>query len=165
MQTKTMDTTLFKAAMRHLTATVTVVSTNGVAGKNGITATAVSSLSDTPPSLVVCVNKKSDFHDQVTKNKVFSVHILSEEMTEISNCFAGYKGLQGEDKFSMGEWTLENNFYNLNKALVNIHCELAESHNGFSHSIFVGKMIDIELNEENEDKPLLYGQGNYTTIK
>lgn len=160
-----MNKQLFKDAMRHLTATVNVVTTKGEAGVNGITATAVTSLSDTPPSLLISVNKKSDFHQQVVKNKKFSVHILQEEMAEISNCFAGYKGLHGEEKFTVGHWESNENYFSLKGALATIDCVLKEDFDGYTHSIFIGEMINVEIHENEYEKPLLYGHGQYTTIK
>ncbi|MBD0401336.1 flavin reductase family protein [Flammeovirga sp. EKP202] len=160
-----MDKQLFKDAMRHLAATVNVISTDGDAGRNGITATAVTSLSDTPPSLLVSVNKNGEFHDQVLKNKKFSVHILREDMSEISNCFAGYKGFQGEEKFQLGTWDISDESRVLENALANIECELTEAHDGFTHSIFIGKITDIKTTENHDDKPLLYSQGQYTTVQ
>ncbi|KXX67311.1 flavin reductase family protein [Flammeovirga sp. SJP92] len=160
-----MDKQLFKEAMRHLAATVNVISTDGEAGRNGITATAVTSLSDTPPSLLVSVNKNGEFHDQVLKNKKFSVHILREDMSEISNCFAGYKGLQGEEKFQLGSWEFSEENRILENALTNIECELQEAYDGFTHSIFIGSITSIKNTENQNDKPLLYSQGQYTTIQ
>lgn len=160
-----MDKQLFKDAMRHLTATVTLVCTDGEKGINGMTATAVTSLSDTPPSLLVSVNKNGDIHDQIVGNKKFSVHLLNEEMAEISNCFAGYKGLHGAEKFQFGEWENISNLKVLHGALANIDCELVEHFDGFTHSIFVGEIKKIEITDNKVHKPLLYGQGQYTTTK
>lgn len=49
----------FRDAMASLSAAVNVVTTEGDAGRCGITATAVCSVTDTPPSVMVCINANS----------------------------------------------------------------------------------------------------------
>ena len=49
----------FRDAMASLSAAVNVVTTAGEAGRCGITATAVCSVTDTPPSVMVCINANS----------------------------------------------------------------------------------------------------------
>ena len=49
----------FRDAMSSLSAAVNVVTTEGEAGRCGITATAVCSVTDTPPSVMVCINANS----------------------------------------------------------------------------------------------------------
>lgn len=50
---------LFRDAMASLSAAVNIVTTDGPAGRCGITATAVCSVTDTPPTLLVCINRNS----------------------------------------------------------------------------------------------------------
>ena len=52
----------FRTAMRHVAATVYAVTTGHGGGRYGILATAVSSLSFEPPSLLVCVNRSASLH-------------------------------------------------------------------------------------------------------
>ncbi len=49
----------FRNAMARLGAAANVITSNGPAGRCGITATAVCSVSDTPPTLLVCLNRSS----------------------------------------------------------------------------------------------------------
>ncbi|OHX65658.1 flavin reductase family protein [Flammeovirga pacifica] len=166
MNTPTLNTISvddFKAAMRKLTASVTLVTTNGNDGKDGLTATAITSLSDTPPSIIVCVNKGSSAHERILNNKTFNVHILNDTQDDLSNCFAGFTGKHGEDKFNEGNWEVNNSNITLKGALVNMECSLQECHDGFTHHIFVGVIKKVQLSSE--DKPLLYGEGKYTTTK
>ncbi|WP_281614245.1 flavin reductase family protein [Flammeovirga sp. SubArs3] len=158
------DSALFKAAMRRITSTVTIVTSEGISGKEGLTATAVTSLSDTPPSLLVCVNKQSKAHDVILRNKTFSIHLLNEHQETVSNTFAGYTDRQGDDKFSIVEWADQGQYKSMEGALATIHCKLIEAHNGFTHNILIGEITEITLSDEN-DKPLLYGNGKYTSIK
>ncbi|OZT82212.1 4-hydroxyphenylacetate 3-monooxygenase reductase subunit, partial [Vibrio sp. 03_296] len=49
----------FRDAMSKLAAAVNIVTTGGVAGTVGITATAVCSVSDSPATVLACVNRNS----------------------------------------------------------------------------------------------------------
>ena len=50
---------VFREAMSRLGAAVHIVTTSGKAGRAGFTATAVASVSDSPPTVLVCLNRKS----------------------------------------------------------------------------------------------------------
>ena len=49
----------FRDAMARLGAAVNIITTDGAAGRGGITATAVCSVTDDPPTLLVCLNRTS----------------------------------------------------------------------------------------------------------
>ena len=49
------DTRLFRNGMSLLGGAVTVITTDGDAGRFGFTATAVTSVTDEPPTLLVCM--------------------------------------------------------------------------------------------------------------
>ena len=65
----TCDPNAFRQAMSRLGAAVHVITTEGPAGKTGFTATAVCSVSDAPPTLLVCLNRKSDSAPVLLGNK------------------------------------------------------------------------------------------------
>ncbi|MPT25288.1 MAG: flavin reductase, partial [Starkeya sp.] len=49
---------LYREAMSRLVAAVHVITTHGAEGRAGFTATAVASVSDSPPTLLVCLNRR-----------------------------------------------------------------------------------------------------------
>ena len=58
-----MDAQSFKQAMRHCAGAVALVTVGREHGsRTGLTVTAVCSLSDDPPSLLVCVNRNASAH-------------------------------------------------------------------------------------------------------
>ena len=73
---------MFREAMSRLGAAVHIITTSGPAGRAGFTATAVASVSDTPPTVLVCLNRKSQITPVMRENKVFCVNTLgsSEEL-------------------------------------------------------------------------------------
>ena len=52
----------FRKAMRRLTSAVTVITTAHEDRRYGMTATAVTSVSADPPSLLICVNRSASLH-------------------------------------------------------------------------------------------------------
>ena len=72
----------FRQAMAHLAAAVNIVTTEGPHGKLGITVTAVCSVTDTPPTVLVCVNKRSAAHDIFQNNGV--LQSMCWEVTKVS---------------------------------------------------------------------------------
>ena len=66
----TCDQAQFREAMSRLGAAVHVVTTAGPGGKTGATATAVCSVSDAPPTLLVCINRSSQTNPVVVENGV-----------------------------------------------------------------------------------------------
>ena len=74
-------------------------------GKAGATATAVCSVSDAPPTLLVCLNRRSQTNPAVVENGVFCVNTLGDGGAEIADMFAGRTGVTGSDRFTSGEWT------------------------------------------------------------
>ena len=61
----TVDATAFKRGMRHLAASVTLITTRHRDLRGGLTATAVCSVSAEPPQILVCVNKTASAHDPI----------------------------------------------------------------------------------------------------
>ena len=49
----------FRDAMARVCAPVNIITTDGPAGRGGFTATAMCSVSDDPPTLLVCMNERS----------------------------------------------------------------------------------------------------------
>src|SRR5205085_4721706 len=85
---RTAEPAAFREAMSRLGAAVHVITTAGPGGKIGTTATAVCSVSDAPPTLLVCLNRRGRTNPIVAEDGVFCVHILSAAQSEIAHSFA-----------------------------------------------------------------------------
>ena len=91
--------------MSRLGAAVHVVTTAGPAGKTGFTATAVCSVSDAPPTLLVCLNRRNHTGPILRENKVFCVNTLGAECESVADIFAGRTGAVMDERFLKGAWT------------------------------------------------------------
>ena len=81
----------FRNAMSLLSSAVNVVTTAGASGVHGFTASAVCSVTDTPPTLLVCMNQASRSHAHFIENKILSVNVLGAQHQQIGH-FEGKSG-------------------------------------------------------------------------
>ncbi len=155
------EATDFKNAMSSLTSAVNVVTTVGVSGRHGFTASAVCSVTDTPPTLLVCMNKSSRSHANFVENKILTVNVLGAQHEELSNAFASK--LSSDERFALGSWTeLETGAPVLKDALVSFDCEIAQIQEVGTHTIFICPIVAIQKNAE--DQALVYFNRAYHQV-
>lgn len=94
----------FRNAMAHLSAAVNVITSNGPAGRCGITATAVCSVTDSPPTLMLCINRNSEMNTVFKANGRLCVNVLSGEHEEVARHFAGMTEVPMERRFALHDW-------------------------------------------------------------
>lgn len=154
------DSERFKAGMRHLAGHVCLVTTANAAGeRNGLTATAVCSVSAEPPLLLCCVNREAQSHDAIHRNGVFAINVLAVADRALAERFAGPIG--GDARFDVGDWQcLETGAPVLGSALVSFDCRLYHAVDAGTHGIFFGEIQALRLRED-PAAPLLYAHGNY----
>ena len=139
------DAGAFREAMARLGAAVHVVTTDGSAGKAGFTATAVCSVSDTPATMLVCVNRRSQSAPVLSANGVFCVNTLNAAEEGIADLFAGRSGSRGE-RFGIGEWmTLTTGAPVLASAVIACDCRVLEIRAVASHNVIFGAVEAVRL--------------------
>ena len=79
----------FVAAMRGVANSVTIVTTDGPAGRCGATVSAFASVSADPPMVLVCLHAQSTIAALAQENGVFCVNVLPEGAGELAVRFAG----------------------------------------------------------------------------
>lgn len=132
----------FIDAMRRAASGVTVVTTDGPAGRFGVTVSAMTSVSADPPSVLVCVNTTSRAVDSIGANKRFCVNLLAHDQTELSDVFAGR--LRRADRFAGFPWsTLGTGAPAFADALSCFDCRLVERHVFGSHMVFMGLVVAV----------------------
>jgi flavin reductase len=143
---RTVDPGAFREAMSRLGAAVHVITTAGPAGKAGVTATAVCSVSDAPPTLLVCLNRRSQTNPAVVENGVFCVNTLGDGGAELADTFAGRTGLSGSDRFANRDWTtLSTGSPVLVPAVIAFDCRIVEVRSVGSHNVFFGAVEAVRL--------------------
>ncbi|MFA5121029.1 flavin reductase family protein [Zavarzinia sp.] len=148
----------FKGAMRRLAATVTIVSTGSDGERQGMTATAVTSVTTDPPAILVCVNQSASLHPALQDGTRFCVNLLHNRHAEVAGAFGGK--LQGAERFSAGEWADgPHGVPYLVDAQANIFCRVDALMLYGTHTIFVGKVEEVRL--FGDVSPLIYQDGRY----
>ena len=143
---RTVEPQLFREAMSRLGAAVHVITTAGPGGKAGTTATAVCSVSDAPPTLLMCLNRKSQTNPVVMENGVFCINTLGDNGAEIADVFAGRTGVLGVDRFAVGDWSvLTTGSPVLTSAVVAFDCRIIEVRAVASHNVFFGAVETVRL--------------------
>ena len=136
---KTVDVQLFRDAMCRLGAAVHVVTTDGPAGKTGFTATAVCSVSDSPATLLICLNRTATSYPVLRANGVFCVNTLRAGEEIIADTFAGRTKVARDERFASGQWTkLATGSPVLISAVVAFDCRVREVKSVASHDVYFG---------------------------
>lgn len=149
----------FRSAMRHVAATVYAVTTGAVGERHGILATAVSSLSFEPPSLLVCINRAASLHEPLACAEIFCVNVLGLVNRAIAEAF---EKARGEQRFAVGEWHDHHGVPVLANAQSYFICRTAHRHEFGTHTIFIGELIDARHRED--ATPLTYYDRHYIDI-
>ncbi|MGF7446162.1 flavin reductase, partial [Klebsiella michiganensis] len=85
----TADKQSFRDAMAHVGAAVNIITTDGPAGRAGFTASAVCSVTDAPPTLLVCLNRSASVWPIFSQHQALCVNTLAAGQEELSNVFGG----------------------------------------------------------------------------
>lgn len=150
----------YRELMREFAAGVSVITTGSPGTRRGLTATAVCSLSDEPPTLLVCVNKRASAHDDIVQQRRFAVNVLAADQIAIAQCFSGQTGIGGEERFALGQWaTLITGAPVLADALIALDCLMSEHLAMSTHTIIVGT-ITAGYRRPNASA-LVYRNGTY----
>ncbi|MGM8886526.1 flavin reductase [Psychrobacter sp. 1U2] len=140
------EATDFRDAMALLPTAVSVITTNGLSGTHGFTASAVCSVTDSPPTLLVCMNQSARSHGHFVDNKVLSVNVLGAQHEPISNAFASK--LSSDERFEQGSWTkLVTGAPILEDALVSFDCEIEHIQEVGTHSVLMCRVVAIKPSE------------------
>ena len=158
-----MDTMHFRNLMRQQDGAVTIIAVGKAGNRTGLTVTAMCSLSDTPPMILICVNKNASAHSPIRAEKCFSVNVLAKAQIELAKRFSSKK-LEGEARFDAHAWvTLKTGAPVLKGTIASLDCELADEHVFETHSIFIGRVKDGHFDEKAE--PMLYFRGDFRDLK
>ncbi len=134
----------YRDAMSRFGAAVNVITSDGVAGRCGFTASAVCSVTDEPPTLLVCINRNSDSHPIITANKVLCVNTLSPAQQELSPLFGGQVECNPEMRFAAASWdVLETGSPVLADATVTFDCRVSGITEIGTHSVMFCEVVAL----------------------
>lgn len=138
------DQQTFRDAMARLTAAVSVITSDGAGGLCGCTASAVCSVSDAPPILLVCINRSSRNNATLKANGRLCVNVLHANQQALAMQFSR-SGTNAEERFAGAAWSLlETDTASkgaqqsplLDGALVSLDCAITDTAEVGSHTVF-----------------------------
>ncbi|MET0810128.1 MAG: flavin reductase family protein [Thermoleophilaceae bacterium] len=151
-----MDVTLeqlFREAMSHFASGVGVITARRPEGRPcGLAATALTSYSAHPPSVLVSIWHGSRCHDTLAACRSFGVHMLRADQLELAH---GFADRQAEDKFAGLDWGWDEDVPELAGTLVYLRCRRAENFTRYDHTVLIG---DLEGGRLEPGEPLVYAR-------
>ena len=137
-------------------------SSDGVAGKRGITVSAATSVSDRPATLLICVNRDHEQNHLFKDNGCFALNTLAIDQLAIARAFADGK-LSLDQRFDHGTWTtMSTGAPCLNDAAVVFDCEIIDSAEIATHTVLYGQVKAMRIDKAKSN--LLYANGHYRAL-
>ncbi|HEY1821720.1 MAG TPA: flavin reductase family protein [Trebonia sp.] len=135
---------------------VSVVTTDGPAGRAGQTVSAVATASYDPPMLVACIQRRSPASDAIEGNGTFTVNFLATRHDHVSDTFAG-RPWPGKDRwdFSCGDWSIDDGDWSVDgaggpdghprlaDALLVATCRVAGRLEAGGHRVYLGEVTEL----------------------
>jgi flavin reductase (DIM6/NTAB) family NADH-FMN oxidoreductase RutF len=151
-----------RLGMRRLAAGVCVISTEVDGQRYAMTASSVTSVSDEPASLLVCVNKEAAMYSMLPLGQPFVINVLSQAQQAVSNICSTRDA--GEERFSCGDWEQdENGMPYLADAQVSFFCRVDNDNYHYgTHQIVIGRLERVVISTDSVE-PLVYVNGAYAS--
>lgn len=154
----------YRETLGNFATGVTVVTMNNGDQDHGMTVNSFASVSLDPPLVLYNADKDTDSHDFTQEAGNFAVNVLTSEQESLSNRFAG-EHKEMDDPFydieARREATGAPIFEN---ALAYMDCTLHESHDAGDHTIYVGRVEDLDVQHPDAD-PLTFFRGKYGRVE
>jgi flavin reductase (DIM6/NTAB) family NADH-FMN oxidoreductase RutF/DNA-binding FadR family transcriptional regulator len=149
------DPAVFREVISNFMSGVVIVTARHDDTIQGMTVSAISSLSLEPPMLVMCLNRKAQTQDLVHQSGSFAINILGEEQGHLADRFAS----RHEDRFAgVSHHPGHTGAPVLDGVLGVIECRVEEAVTGGSHRVFLGRVVHAEAGE---GSPLAYYRGKF----
>ena len=160
---RSVASTDFREAMSRFGTAVHIATTNGPGGRGGATVSAVTSVSDTPPTVLLCINHQSRINPLIKSNGVFAINTLPASTEALAGAFAGKGDLSVEARFALADWTgLMTGAPILSAARMAVDCRVTGVTEVGTHSVVFGEVVDLSLGDR--DTALLYLDRTYYHI-
>ena len=142
------DRQQFRDSMARLGAAVNIVTTVGPQGWLGFTASAVCSVTDDPPTMLVCMNRGSALNKAFKASGILCINTLASVQEPLSGLFAGIGNVPMAERFEQARWaTLATGAPVLDGAVVAVDCRIAQVTEVGTHSVMFCEAIASRMGE------------------
>jgi flavin reductase len=151
----------FKTVMRQVVSSVAIVTARAGKVRNGLTATAVCSVSAEPPTMLICVNRRATAESIIAESGAFAINFLTQEQHPIARLFSTSK-LGADERFGQGKWlSLVTGAPVLDGAVAAFDCRVEECHLSGTHHIYIGRVVAATSLDQHA---LLYRDGSFRRL-
>lgn len=151
----------FKLVMRQVVSSVAVITARTRNVRNGLTATAVCSLSSDPPTMLACVNSAASAEKIIAESGAFAINFLTEEQHRIARLFSTPK-LPADQRFAEGMWiTRATGAPILEDAAAALDCQVEDRIVSGTHHIYIGRVVAVASLDQHA---LLYRDGLFRKL-
>ncbi len=155
---------MYRDAMSRFAGAVNVVTTDGIAGKRGVTVSAAVSVSDNPPTIFVCLNRNREENRWFERNGVFCVNTLVARQEPVARAFAGEGKLPMDERFALGQWTtLSTGAPVLTGSRMVLDCVVSDVQLVHTHYVVAGEVV--ACGELREEEALVYLDRQYHSVR
>lgn len=163
LKTHTIDSAAYREAMSRFAGAVHVVTTDGKAGRRGVTVSAACSVSDSPATILVCLNRNNPHNRMFEENGVFVLNTLASIHQPLAIAFSGKEHLTQDERFALASWeTLDSGAPVLSGAMASFDCRLIDAKDMATHRVLFGEVTAIRTAANLS--PLVYHNRGYHTF-
>ncbi len=145
----TVERQVFREAMSRLGAAVNVITLNTEGDPTGFTASAVCSVTDQPPTLLICINRNSRSRSEIEIGGGICVNTLASHQQALSAAFAG--PLEMHERFAQGSWLrLVTGAPVLEEAVASFDCRISNIVEVGTHSVLFCEVMAVHMGEPRE---------------
>jgi flavin reductase (DIM6/NTAB) family NADH-FMN oxidoreductase RutF len=153
----------FRSIMRRLAGGVSVITAGRGDHISGMTVTSLTSLSTSPPRLLVSIDRQAPCFALIDRHRAFGVNILGSDQHELAGRFSDRR-LEGREPFGGVDWISGySGVPLLAHSLATVECRVEEIIERHSHGIVVGSLLGSELSHRLSG--LVYWNGQYVEIE
>jgi cob(II)yrinic acid a,c-diamide reductase len=153
----------FRNAMRNWATGVTIVTVNHRGVQHGMTVSSFTSISLTPATVLISLERDARTHDMLIESGNFGVTILSTEQQALSERFAGEQ-TESENRFEgLNTFTLVSGVPFLEGGLAFFDCRVIRTHGLTTNTLFLGEVLAVQ--DGAAGSPLLYFNRQYNRLQ
>lgn len=157
------DPKIYRDAMARYAGHVQLVTTCLGTIRRGVAVTAACSVSDNPPTVLVCLNHNNDKNAIFADSGIFALNTLAAHHESLSHGFSGLEQLSVDERFARGIWdTMVTGAPTLSDALAVYDCRIIDIRPVATHSIIIGEVASVRLGPANP--ALVYMDRHYRTL-
>ncbi|GAA2613448.1 flavin reductase family protein [Streptomyces axinellae] len=144
-----------KGLHRKFVTGVTIVTTMDGDRPRGLAVNAFSSISLSPPLVMVCVQRTSSTYEPLFRSRHMGISILASDQLPVASVFA----TKSSDKFAELRWTpAAHGSPLIDHSAATLEARIEERLQTTTHTIFVGRVVQAAHSDR---PPLIYSAGGF----